>query len=201
MCRLRQRLQGRCHARSTRALLASTLARALLWREAARVPLRAAAARSLPCSLTRAVLASTLACALLWREAARVPPRAAAARSLPCSLDAGGAGFYAEAPYSGARRRVCRCWLRWLLRWRAHYSGAGRQECRLGQLLQGRCHARWSRAVLASRLARVFLWREAARVPPRPAAARSLQCSLDAGGAGFYAGAHLTIARGGACAA
>ena len=166
VCRRGLRLQGRCQARSTRA-----------------------------------ALASTLACAFLWREAARVPPRAAAARSLPCSLDAGGAGFYAEAPYSGARRRVCRCWLRWLLRWRAHYSGAGRQECRLGQLLQGRCHARWSRAVLASRLARVFLWREAARVPPRPAAARSLQCSLDAGGAGFYAGAHLTIARGGACAA
>ena len=53
------------------------------------MPPRAAAARSLPCSLD-AGCAGFYAGA--WRAAARVPPRAAAARSLPCSLDAGGAG-------------------------------------------------------------------------------------------------------------
>ena len=53
------------------------------------MPPRAAAARSLPCSLD-AGCAGFYAGA--WRAAARVPHRAAAARSLPCSLDAGGAG-------------------------------------------------------------------------------------------------------------
>ena len=69
------------------------------WREAAHVLPRAAASRSLPCSL--------VALATLWREAARVPPRAAASRSLPCSLDAGSAGFYAGASHPVARGGAC----------------------------------------------------------------------------------------------
>ena len=90
MCRLGRRLQGRCHARSTRAALASTLACALLWREAVRVPPRTATARSLPCSLDAGCVgfyAGARAFSL-----ARVSPRAAATNLLPCSLNVGGAG-------------------------------------------------------------------------------------------------------------
>jgi hypothetical protein len=68
MCCLGRQLQCRSHARSTRAALASTLARATLWREAARVLPRAAASRSLLCSLNATTLASTLARASLWRR-------------------------------------------------------------------------------------------------------------------------------------
>ena len=51
MCCLGRQRQCRCRARSTRAALASTLALATLWREAACVLPRAAASRSLLCSL------------------------------------------------------------------------------------------------------------------------------------------------------
>ena len=73
--------------------------------------------------------------------------------------------------------------------------------CRLGRQLQGRCRARSTRAALASTLARATLWREAARVLSRAAAARSLPCSLDAGSAGSYARPSHPVARGGVCAA
>ena len=63
-------------------------------------------------------------------------------------------------------------------------------------------------AVLARRgqrwlcmLARATLWRKAARVLPRAAASRSLLCSLNAGDAGFYAGASHPVARVDAIAA
>ena len=63
-------------------------------------------------------------------------------------------------------------------------------------------------AVLARRgqrwlcmLARATLWRKAARVLPKAAASRSLLCSLNAGDAGFYAGASHPMARVGAIAA
>ena len=63
-------------------------------------------------------------------------------------------------------------------------------------------------AVLARRgqrwlcmLARATLWRKAARVLPRAAASRSLLCSLEAGNAGFYAGASHPVARADATAA
>ena len=52
-----------------------------------------------------------------------------------------------------------------------------------------------------STLARATLWRKAARVLPRAAASRSLLCSLNAGNAGFYAGASLPVARVDAIAA
>ena len=68
------------------------------------MPPRAAATRSLPCSLD-AGCAGFYAGA--WRKAVRGPPKAAAARSLPCSLDAGCAGFYAGARHPGAKRRTC----------------------------------------------------------------------------------------------
>ena len=106
MCCLGRRLLGRRRARSTRAALASTLAVATLWREAARVLPRMTAARSSPCSLCagcagfnaggRHVVAR---CA----SAARVLPRSAAAWPSPCSLYAGCAGIYA-----GGRNGVAR---------------------------------------------------------------------------------------------
>jgi len=63
------------------------------------------------------------------------------------------------------------------------------------------CHARSMRAALDSTLARAMPWREAAHVMPPVAAAELLPCSLDAGCAGFYAGARHGVARGGTCAA
>ena len=85
-----------------RAALASTLARATVWREAARVLPRVAAAGLLPCSLE------------VWREAARVLPRVVAAGPLPCSLDAGCAGFYAGARHGPWREAACvHCCLGW----------------------------------------------------------------------------------------
>ena len=111
MCCLGRRRLGRRRARSTRAALASTLAVATVWREAARVLPRAAAAwpslgSLLPVAMfvvlmpqaislpERAALASTPADATVWREAARVLPRSAAAWPSPCSLYVGCAGFY-----------------------------------------------------------------------------------------------------------
>jgi len=51
VCCLGRRLQDRCCARSTQATLASTLVQATLWRGSTRLLLRAATARSRPCSL------------------------------------------------------------------------------------------------------------------------------------------------------
>jgi len=73
--------------------------------------------------------------------------------------------------------------------------------CCLGWRQLSRRPARLTRAAPASMLARTTVWREAARVLPRVAAAELLPCSLDAGCAGFYAGARHGVARGGACAA
>ena len=155
----RRWLQGRCHARSTRA-----------------------------------ALASALALATLWREAARVLPRAMASRSLPCSLGAGSSGLYAGASHpvtlanaiaaQGGGCKVAavlaRRGQRWLLRWREPSCGA-RRTC-LGRRREPSCGARHQVCCLE-------------------VASRSLPCSLDAGSAGFYAGASHPVARGGACAA
>jgi hypothetical protein len=189
---------GCCHARSMRAVLAST-------RQLSRHPARS----------TRAALASTLARATVWREAARVLPRVAAAEPSPCSLDAGCAGFYTGARHSVARGGTCaasgggswavaplaRCGLCWLLRWRAPRCGERRHVCCLGWRQLSRHPARSTRAALASTLARATVWREAAHVLPRVVAAEPSPCSLNAGCAGFYAGARHGVARGGTCAA
>ena len=103
VCCLGWRFQGRCCARSTQATLASTLARASLWRGSTRLLLERRLQDPCHARSTRAALASTLARATLWREAARVLPRAAALRSLLCSLNAGNAGFYAGASHPVAR--------------------------------------------------------------------------------------------------
>jgi len=133
-----------------------------------------------PARSMRAALASTLARATVWRGVARVLPRVAAAELLPCSLDASGR--------------------RWLLRWRAPRCGERRHVCCLGWRQLGRRPARSMRAALASTLVRATVWREAARVLPRVAAAELLPCLLDAGCAGSYAGARHGLARGGTCA-
>ena len=99
MCCLGWQQLGCCHARSMRAVLAST-------RQLSRHPARS----------TRAALASTLAKAraTVWREAARVLPRVAAAGLLPCSLDADCAGFYAGARHGPWREAACvHCCLGW----------------------------------------------------------------------------------------
>ena len=57
--------------------------------------------------------------------------------------------------------------------------------CCLGWRQLSRRPARSMRAALASTLARATVWREAARVLPRVAAAELLPCLLDAGCAGF----------------
>ena len=138
VCCLGRWLQGRCRARSTRATLASTLARATPWREAARVLPRAAASRSLLCSLN-----AGNAGFLRWRE----PP--CGARRRMCCL-----GRWLQVAAVLAQRRQ-----RWLLRWREPPCGAGRRDCCLGRRLQGRCRARLTRAALASTLALATLWR------------------------------------------
>jgi hypothetical protein len=104
-----------------------------------------------------------------------VLPRVAAAGPSPCSLDADCAGFYVGACHGVAS------------------GGMWRQL--------GRRPARSMRAALASTLARATVWREAARVLPRVAIAGPSPCSLNAGCAGFYAGARHGVARGGTCAA
>jgi hypothetical protein len=128
-----------------------------------------------PARLMRTALASTLARATVWRGGARMLPRVAAAEPSPCSLDAGCAGFYAGARHGVARGGTCaasgggswavallaRRGLRWLLRWRVPRCGE---------------------------------WRHVAATGPSP-------CSLNAGCAGFYAGARHGVARGGTCAA
>jgi len=157
----------------------------------------------------QATLASMLAQASLWRGLTQWLLRAAAARSLPCSLNAGSAGFYAGASHPVARaarvlpRRQLQCCCRARLTRaalastlaRATLCGARPSVCCLGRRLRGRCCACSTRTVLASTLARATLWRKAARVLLRAAAARSLPCSLDAGSAGFYAGASHPVAR------
>jgi hypothetical protein len=167
--------------------------------------------RRLGCCCSRSARdapASTLACVTVWREVAHVLPPAAAAWPLLLSLGAGCAGFYAGARHGVARGGTCavsgglglavaalvRRGLRWLLRRRASRCGARR-------LRLGRCCARSERAAPASTLARIALWREAARVLPQVAAAWPLLRSLRAGCAGFYAGARHGVARGGTCAA
>ena len=144
-----------------------------------------------------------------------VPPRAVAAWPSLRSLDAGCAGFYAGARHGVARGGTCapsgggglaaaalaRRGLRRLLRWRASRCGARWHMCCLRRRRLGRRCARSARAAPASTLARVTVWREEARVLPQAAAAWLSLHSLDAGSAGFYAGARLSVARGGTCAA
>jgi len=248
VCCLGWRQLSCCHARSMRAALASTLARATVWREAAHVLPRVAAAEPSPCSLdagcagfyagarhgvvrggtcatsgggswTAAMLAR---CGLRWFLRWRAP-RCGERRHMCClgwrqlscchvrSMRAGVAGFYAGARHGGTCAAsgggswdvalLARCRLRWLLRWRAPRCGERRHVCCLGWRQLDCCHARSMRAALASRLARAMVWRETAHVLPRVAAAGLLQCSLDAGCAGFYAGARHVVARGGTCAA
>jgi hypothetical protein len=228
MCCLGWRQLSCCHACSMRAALASTLARATVWREAAHVLPLVAAAEPSPCSLDAG-------CAGFYAGARH---------------DADCAGFYAGARHGVARGGTCaasgggswtaallaRCGLRWLLRWRAPRCGEGwhmcclrwrqlsccpacsmraalasswraprcgerRHMCCLGWRQLSRHPARVMRAALASTLARATVWREAARMLPRVAEAELLPCSLDAGCAGFYAGARHGVARGGTCAA
>jgi len=180
MCRLRRRRLGHCCARSTRTAPASLLVRVTVWREGG-----------------------------------------------TCAGSGGGGLAVAALARRGLRR---------LLRWRASRCGARRHVCRLGRRRLGRCCARSARAAPASTLARVTVWREAARVPPQaavvwlvalaqrklrrlPTLARVTVCReaarvpaqaaaawpslrlLDAGCAGFYAGARHGVARGGTCAA
>ena len=137
---------GCCHARSMRAVLAST-------RQLSRHPARS----------TRAALASTLARTTVWQEAARVLPRVAAAEPSPRSLDAGCAGFYAGARHGVARGGTCaasgggswaaamlaRCGLLWLPSWRASWCGVRRHVCCLGWRQLGCCHARLMQTTLA----------------------------------------------------
>jgi len=170
--------------------------------------------RRCACS-TRAAPASTLARVTVWRGAAHVPPQAAAAWPPLRSLGAGCAGFYAGARHGVAQGGTCAgsggsglavaalAWrgLRRLLRWRASRCGARRHMCCLSRRRLGRRCACSTRAAPASTLARVTVWRRAARVPPQVAAAWPLLRSLDAGCAGFYAGARHGVARGGTCAA
>jgi len=128
----------------------------------------------------RAAPASTLARVTVWRGAAHVPPQAAAAWPLLLSHSAGSAGSYAGARHGVARRR---------------------HMCRLKRRRLGRCCARSERAAPVLGLARVTVWRGAARVPPQVAVAWPSLRSLSAGCAGFYAGARHGVARGGPFAA
>jgi hypothetical protein len=198
MCCLGWRQLGRRPARSMRTALASTLARATVWQEAAHGCLGWRQLGRRPARSTRAALASTLARATVWREAARVLPRVAAAEPSPCSLDAGCAGFYTGARHSVARGGTCaasgggswavaplaRCGLCWLLRWRAPRCGERRHVCCLGWRQLSRRPARSTRAALASTLARATVWREVARVLPLVVAAELSPCLLDVGCAG-----------------
>ena len=157
---------------------------------------------------------------LSWRasrcdaKVPRVPPRAAAAWPLLRSLGAGCAGSYAGARHGVARGGTCaasggdgfavaalaRRGLCRLLRWRASRCGARRHMCCLSRRRLGRRCARSARAAPASTLARVSVWCEVARLPPQAVTAWPLLRSLDAGCAGFYAGARRGVARGGTCA-
>ena len=203
MCCLGWRQLSRHPAHSTRAVLASRLARATVWREAAHVLPRVAAAGLLPCSLDAG-------CAGFYAAAEPSP----CSLDTGCSLDAGCAGFYTGARHGVARGGTCaasgggswavallaRCGLRWLLRWRAPRCGERRHVCCLGWRQLSRHPARSTRAALASTLARATVWRGAAHVLPWVAAAEPSPCSPDAGCASFHAGAHHGVARGGTCA-
>jgi len=125
-------------ARLTRAALDSTLALATVWREAARVLPRVAAAEPLPCSLDAG-------CASFHAGA-----RHGVARGGTCA--ASGGGSWAVAP-------LARCGLRWLLRWRAPRCGERRHVCCLGWRQLSRSPARSTRTALASTLARATVWR------------------------------------------
>ena len=190
---------GRRCARSTRAALASTpadatvwreamastLAVATLWREAARVLPRSAAAWLSPCSLYVGCAGFHAGGRHVVARTARVLPRPAVAWPSPCSLYAGCAGFHAGGRHDVAQGGTCAAsgsgglalavfalrGLRWHLRWRSPWCGAGRRVCCLGRRLLDRRRARSTRAALASTLAVATLWREAARVLPRAAAA------------------------------
>jgi hypothetical protein len=214
-CGAGQRRLGRRCARSTRAAPASTLARVSVWREVARVPPQAAVAWPSPRSLGAG-------CAGFYAGA-----RHGVARGGTCAASGGGGLAVAALARRGLRRllrwRTSRCGagrhvcrlrrrrlgrccarsagLRWLLRWRASRCGAGRHMCCLRRRRLGRRCARSARAALAPTLARVTVWREAARVPPQAAAAWPSLRSLGAGCAGSYAGARHGVARGGTCAA
>jgi len=174
--------------------------------------------RRLGCRCARsawAAPASGLASVTVWRGAARMPPQGAAAWPLLRSLSAGSAGSYAGARHGVAGGGTCvasgggglavtaltRRGQRRLLRWHASRCGARRHLCCLRQWrLRCRC-ACSTRAALAPGLARMTVWRGTAHVPPQAAAAWPLLRSLDAGCAGFYAGARHGVARGGTCAA
>jgi len=174
--------------------------------------------RRLGCRCARsawAAPATKLARVTVWRGAAHVSPQAVAAWPSLRSRDAGCAFFYAGARHAVARGGTCvdsgggglavaapaRRGLRWLLRWRASRCGARRHVCRLRRRWLGCRCARSKRVALALTLARVTVWREAARVPPQAAAAWPLLRSLDGGSAGSYAGARHGAARGGMRAA
>ena len=179
MCRLRRQQLGRCCARTARAAPASTLARVTVWRGAAHVPPQAAAAWPLLRSLGAG-------CPGSW-----VGARHGVARGGTCAASGGGGLAVAVL----AQRVLPR-----FLGWRASRCGEGRHLCRLKRRRLGRRCARSERAAPASALARVTVWREAARVPPQAVTAMPLLRSLDAGCAGFYAGARHGVARGGTCA-
>ena len=150
----------------------------------------------------------------MWCEAARLLPRAAAVRSPPCSLDAGCVGWYAGAHHGVVRggawaaddggceaaTALARRGLRWLVRWRAPRCGARRRVGCRGRWLCGRRRARSTMAALACELARATVWCGVARLLPRAAAVRPPSCSLDAGCAGWYAGARHGVVRGSATA-
>ena len=122
MCCLGWRQLGRRPARSMRTALASTLARATVWREAARVLPRVAAAGPSPCSLDAG-------CAGFYAGA-----RHGVARGGTCAASGGN---------SWAVALLAQCGLRWLLRWRAPRCGERRHVCCLGWRQLGCCHARW----------------------------------------------------------
>jgi len=179
MCCLRRRRLGRRCSRSTRAAPASTLARVTVWREAAHVPPQKAAWLSL-----RSLGVSS---AGSWAGA-----RHGVARGGTCAASGGSSLAVAALAQRGQRR---------LLRWRASRCGAGRHMCRLKRRRLGRCCARSERAAPVPGLARVTVWRGAARVPPQVAVAWPSLCSLSACSPGSWAGARLGVARGGTCAA
>ena len=125
------------------------------------------------------------------------------------------AGFYAGGRQGVARGGTCAALiggglsvavralreLRWLLRRRSPRCGARRHVCCLDRRRLFRRRARSTRAALACTLAVATVWREAARVLPRSAAACRSPCSLYAGCAGMYARGRHGVARGGTCAA
>ena len=142
-------------------------------------------------------------------------PRSAAACRSSCSLDAGCAGFYACDRHGVARGGtyaaliggglsvavLARRGLRWLVRLRSPRCGARRHVCCLDRRRPVGRRARSTRAALACTLAVATMWREAARMLPRSAAAFRSSCSLYAGCAGFYACDRHDVARGGTYAA